>query len=144
MSTIQHPLEQEELMAYFDNELGPDRAATAAAHLEQCEECRRFVESLRSVSRGLRAWQVETSDSRISESISRTLQASDQGSKRRLSRLVWGIVAAGLTVVMLSLVTLQMLSRYRMAPPVRLVRTRHTSAPPSRSIDARSAALVVF
>jgi anti-sigma factor RsiW len=34
-----HPIAQEELMAYLDGELSPDRAATAAGHLEHCREC---------------------------------------------------------------------------------------------------------
>jgi uncharacterized protein DUF4349/putative zinc finger protein len=141
MSVIQHPFEQEELMAYFDNELGPDRTAAAAVHLEQCEECRRFVESLRSVSRGMLVWQVEVSDSRMPELISGALQARGQKSKRKTSRWAWGLVAASLVVVTLSMVSPRM-SSSRMA--VDQVRTRHLSALESRAMIARTSQLVLL
>jgi len=57
-----HPLEQEELMAYLDGELSASQAAAASDHLESCAECRDLAADLQSVSRRLMAWQVEPSE----------------------------------------------------------------------------------
>jgi hypothetical protein len=54
-----HPIEQEEVMAYLDGELAPKRAASVAAHLEECGECRILAEELRGISRQMLAWEVE-------------------------------------------------------------------------------------
>jgi len=45
-----HPIENEELMAYLDDELSPDRAAAAVAHIERCEDCQKLAADLRGVS----------------------------------------------------------------------------------------------
>jgi hypothetical protein len=71
---MNHPIEQEELMAYLDGELTLDRAAKAAAHLEKCRECQGLAGDLQSVSRKLMAWQVESSDDlRMSQAIGSAL-----------------------------------------------------------------------
>jgi len=61
MQVNEHPVEQEEVMAYLDGELPPDAAASIAAHLEECGECQRLAEEMRDVSRRLAGWQVEPS-----------------------------------------------------------------------------------
>lgn len=60
MSIGKDPIAHEDLMAYLDGELAPDRAAETAAHLEQCPQCRQLAADLRDVSEMLTAWQVET------------------------------------------------------------------------------------
>lgn len=59
MSTSNHPVEHEELMAYLDGELESGRAAEAAEHLEQCPQCRQLAADLREVSEMVAAWRVE-------------------------------------------------------------------------------------
>lgn len=59
MSIGKDPIAHEELMAYLDGELAPDRAAETAEHLEQCPQCRQLAADLRDVSEMLTAWQVE-------------------------------------------------------------------------------------
>jgi hypothetical protein len=59
MSRNNHPVEQEELMAYLDGELATDRAVEAAAHLERCAECQEFAAELRKISQEMMAWEVE-------------------------------------------------------------------------------------
>jgi anti-sigma factor RsiW len=54
-----HAIEPEELMAYLDGELAPERAAEAARHLPDCPECQAVAADLQSVSRKLLEWQVE-------------------------------------------------------------------------------------
>jgi hypothetical protein len=55
-----HPIAPEELMAYLDGELSPERASSAAAHVESCAECRTIVEDLRGLSKAVTAWEVDT------------------------------------------------------------------------------------
>src|SRR5258708_37940320 len=63
MSKNNHPIEQEELMAYVDGELATVRAVAAAAHLERCLECQQLAADLKGVSQKMLAWEVEASDS---------------------------------------------------------------------------------
>ena len=59
MPTAIHSFSQEQVMAYLDGELSPQRTLAAAQHLEQCRECQRLAEDLQNVSRRLLDWQVE-------------------------------------------------------------------------------------
>lgn len=59
MSKSNHPIEQEELMAYFDGELATNRAVAAAAHLEHCAECQELAADLRKLSQEMMGWEVE-------------------------------------------------------------------------------------
>jgi hypothetical protein len=61
MSKSDHPIEQEELMAYLDGELATNRAVAAAAHLERCAECQKMAADLRKMSQEMMAWEVEES-----------------------------------------------------------------------------------
>jgi hypothetical protein len=58
MQVNEHSVEQEEVMAYLDGELPPDRMAVVTAHVEECGECQQLAKELRDVSRQLAAWQV--------------------------------------------------------------------------------------
>jgi len=59
MEPTTHPFDREDVMAYLDGELTSERAGAAAAHLEQCAECRALAASLRSLSSHLPQWEVE-------------------------------------------------------------------------------------
>lgn len=61
MPTAIHAFSPEEIMAYLDGELSPDRSLAAAKHLKDCTECQLLVADLASLSRNLTAWEVETS-----------------------------------------------------------------------------------
>jgi hypothetical protein len=109
-----HPIEQEELMAYLDGELSTDRAAAAVAHLERCPDCQRVAAVLREVSQGLMAWEVGSSNQRIEAGISSALEERGRegaGSTavsgetpggvsrvRHFAPLVFGFAALGLVV----------------------------------------------
>jgi hypothetical protein len=77
MSKHNHPLEQEELMAYLDGELSADRATVAVGHLEHCPECQTLAADLRDVSQKLMAWEVESPDARIRPEITAALDQRD-------------------------------------------------------------------
>jgi hypothetical protein len=102
-----HPIAQEELMAYLDGELSPDRATNAAGHLEHCRECQDVAADLQGVSRRLMAWSVESSKVEITEAMAAALSEPRQKSTRQVSRKskwVMALVAAGLVVFLLSTV----------------------------------------
>ena len=68
MDRTTHAFTPEEVMAYLDGELSPERATEAAAHLEHCGECRAVAAELRGVSRQLSGWQVESAPDSLVES----------------------------------------------------------------------------
>ncbi len=82
MSKANHFIEPEELMAYLDGELSVDRAALAAEHLEQCRECHSLAASLRGVSQGLMAWEVEAPEIGITPAVAAEFHMRDM--KREL------------------------------------------------------------
>jgi len=65
MNTNTHPIEQEELMAYLDGELRADRATSVASHMEECPDCQKLAEDLRSVSWRLMNWKAESFDAEL-------------------------------------------------------------------------------
>jgi len=67
-----HPVEPEELMAYLDGELSPERNTATVAHLNECAKCQTLVDDSRGVSRAMATWQVDSSvvpDAKISAAI---------------------------------------------------------------------------
>jgi hypothetical protein len=84
MSKSNHPIEQEELMAYLDGELATNRAVAAAAHLEHCAECQELAADLRTMSQEMMAWQVEQADtSQISAEIAAALEKRKREPKKK-------------------------------------------------------------
>lgn len=89
MSTIEHIVAPEDLMAYLDGEVPPERAASVREHLLECSACQSLAADLRNVSDGLCSWQVEPPPDR--------LKAPGVGSDRGpLGRLLFARWSAGL------------------------------------------------
>jgi len=101
MAKTNHPVEPEELMAYLDGELPPDRAVSAAAHLERCPECQRLAGDLQGVSRKLMGWQVAPSSTGIAPRVSAALaeRTHERPGTRRVQLWAWGFAAAALVLV---------------------------------------------
>ena len=70
-----HPIEQDELMAYLDGELEARRAAEAAGHLKQCAECQKLAQALQEVSQMMLSWQVEETETAIPDKMAAELEA---------------------------------------------------------------------
>jgi len=94
MSTHNHPIEQEELMAYLDGELATNRAVAAAAHLEHCAECQELAADLRKLSQELMAWKVEQlePEDEMPIDINAALQDRPDKPKRTGKSLGWKIL----------------------------------------------------
>jgi len=125
-----HPFEQEEVMAYLDGELAPERAVSMAAHLRECVECEALTANLRGLSSQLTAWTVEPSSARLAEVVtvaveekahakpSPGMEPATQGSPNSLwiRRRPWAWTLAGaLTIILLIYVSIPHLLRSRMA-----------------------------
>jgi anti-sigma factor RsiW len=57
--SLQHAFDAEEVMAYLDGELEPQRAAALAGHLEHCAECQDVAKELRLVSGRMMNFEIE-------------------------------------------------------------------------------------
>ena len=57
--SLQHSFDAEEVMAYLDGELEPQRAAALAGHLEHCAECQGIAREVRLVSGRMLNFQIE-------------------------------------------------------------------------------------
>jgi len=122
MITHNHPIEQEELMAYLDGELATNRAIAAAAHLEHCAECQELAADLRKLSQELMAWEVEELESAEGTPIAIKAALQDRPGKPRKTktRLGWrilltrrGLVWGGGTAVAVLLLMSFSISRLR-------------------------------
>ena len=96
MASAIHAFSQEEMMAYFDGELSPERALLVAHHLEQCPECQRLAADFQTVSRCLMGWPVEPIDA---EAPALSNQASPKegvfGVRRKWARPPFGLLFGG-------------------------------------------------
>jgi hypothetical protein len=84
-----HPIEQDELMAYLDGELEARRAAEAASHLKQCAECQKLAADLQEVSQMLVSWQVEEGEIAIPDKMATELEAPKRLKQERVAGNWW-------------------------------------------------------
>jgi len=63
---LEHPFEADEVMAYLDGELEPQRAAALVAHLDHCVECQALTRQFRQISERMLDFQIEASPVNIS------------------------------------------------------------------------------
>jgi hypothetical protein len=128
MNKIMHPIEPEELMAYLDGELTANRAAATAAHLGDCAECQRIVAGFRGVSRILKTWKTEPTDSDMPQAIATALAENNLVSRSVISARLrprrallgqrWPVVAwvGGVAaILLLAAVSVPNLMRFRLA-----------------------------
>jgi Domain of unknown function (DUF4349)/Putative zinc-finger len=67
--SLQHAFEAEEVMAYLDGELEPQRAAALAGHLEHCTECQSVAKELRMVSGRMLNFQIEPAPASLAANV---------------------------------------------------------------------------
>jgi hypothetical protein len=136
MNIAKHEFLPEEVMAFLDGELSPDRCAKLAAHIESCPDCSAVAEKVRGVSQSLGTWKVEAAPARISllaiqapVAVNSSWQIAFSAHRYRGLKLAIGIVAAFL---LLFAIATPNLLRSRMAAneavAVGSLRTINTSA----------------
>ncbi len=119
MNTAKHEFLPEEVMAFLDGELSPERSAAISAHIKSCPQCSVVVQEVRGAAQNLASWKVEPAPARVS---SPTIQASANANlpprsgfsayRYRGLKLAIGVVAA---VMLLFAITTPNLLRSRMA-----------------------------
>ncbi|MFZ0522151.1 MAG: DUF4349 domain-containing protein [Candidatus Acidiferrales bacterium] len=75
--SVQHAFDAEEIMAYLDGELEPQRAAALAAHLVGCGECQEIAKSFRAVSERMLNFEVELAAPQMSKAVLAALESFD-------------------------------------------------------------------
>lgn len=143
MSTGTHPVAPEEVMAFLDGELSPDRAQTVSAHVDQCTECSTLAAQLQSVSRRMTDWQVEPVPGRL---VGRVKAAAVENPTNAMAplgglliprhapamRILFGVVSSIAALLLLFAITVPNLLRSRMAADeasaVGSLRTLNTAA----------------
>ncbi|HKM90837.1 MAG TPA: DUF4349 domain-containing protein [Candidatus Acidoferrales bacterium] len=144
MDSTTHPFNREEVMSYLDGELAPERASAAAAHLEQCAECRSLAADLRAVSRQMPEWEVEAIPAGMQQRVllAAELQeaAKAPGAREERPARSWMGVrlptwATSIAVAVLLLMAFGALrqGRYEMTQTAALLRAKELSALESRS-----------
>jgi hypothetical protein len=116
MSKPNHSVEPEEVMAYLDGELSPEKALDTAAHLEHCGECQKLAAELKEVSELLVAWGVEEAKEVLPDEIAAEFdREKKEKTVRRLSRqwplfkfptgrqLLWGSATAVLVLIIFAI-----------------------------------------
>jgi hypothetical protein len=76
----EHPVSQEELMAFGDGQLQRDQARQIAAHVESCPDCAKAVDDAKLLSLQMATWQVE----KAPEGLTRSVQADLESRPRRM------------------------------------------------------------
>jgi hypothetical protein len=76
----EHPVSQEELMAFGDGQLQRDQARQIAAHVESCPDCAKAVDDAKLLSLQMATWQVE----KAPEGLTRSVQAALESRPRRM------------------------------------------------------------
>jgi hypothetical protein len=119
MNTAKHEFLPEEVMAFLDGELAPERSFLLAAHIESCPECSAFAEKIRGTAQNLASWKVEAAPARVSLPGIRASATTNSSPKIAFSahryrglKLAIGIVAA---VLLLFAIGTPNLLRSRMA-----------------------------
>jgi anti-sigma factor RsiW len=142
MSTHEHLVEQEEIMAYLDGELPVDQAAKAAAHLQECQECQQFAVELRSVSQAMTHWEIGPFDRELDSQMLAALEerehpqltATDVPRSARHGILHvgrwprWGWMTAAASIAVLVIVGVNMPHMARMSTFDRLAVAEHGQA----------------
>jgi hypothetical protein len=89
----QHAFETEEVMAYLDGELEPQRAAALAAHLVSCSECQEVAQGFRALSERMLSFEVEHPSAGMSEKVLAALDsgrpAKASGTNDAVDRKLW-------------------------------------------------------
>jgi hypothetical protein len=74
--SVQHAFDAEEIMAYLDGELEPQRAAALAAHLVGCGECQEVAQGFRAVSERMLSFEVEPVAAETNKAVLQALESS--------------------------------------------------------------------
>ncbi len=136
MTTIEHSVAPEDVMALLDGELSAAEERAVSAHLENCAQCAMLAEELRSTSRSLSRWSVPAVPDELEDSVMELAARAAVGRKIAKRRTWfrggfwnWKLMVSGGAVAMalLALVVFLPTTSNPSAPP--------SSAPMLTSVD---------
>jgi len=144
--SLQHAFDAEEVMAYLDGELEPQRAARLASHLEHCAECQGIAREMRTVSGRMLNFEIEPMPERVTAAVVAELNSPTKPEpvkvpdvRRKMwakwhelaaNRKVWGFAAAFAVVAMaIAIGSVSNLRRSREAANLVSGRVSELSAP---------------
>jgi anti-sigma factor RsiW len=81
--SLQHAFDAEEVMAYLDGELEPQRAAMLAGHLEHCAECQSVAKQMRLVSGRMLNFEIEPMPENVAAAVLAELHRPDRPAPAR-------------------------------------------------------------
>jgi anti-sigma factor RsiW len=87
MNAPTHESLPEEVMAFLDGELTPEKSALISAHLEACSNCRELTVRLKTTSQSLLQWQTDELKPSIQERIMENAANRESGTSARLEWL---------------------------------------------------------
>jgi hypothetical protein len=144
MNATIHPVAPEELMAFLDGELPADRAQSISAHIEQCGECRALADEMQHTAQDLAAWKIgvvpPAIDNQVTVGVKSGVTPTSSNIFQRISFWGWkqravGLVAIGVTAVLLVAITVPNLLRSRMAARESTALTRQLDKQTKKSVD---------
>jgi hypothetical protein len=81
--SLQHAFDAEQVMAYFDGELEPQRAAMLAGHLEHCAECQSVAKQMRLISGRMLNFEIEPMPENVAAAVLAELHRPDRPAPAR-------------------------------------------------------------
>jgi anti-sigma factor RsiW len=140
MTTTEHILSPEEIMAWLDHQLPPSQSALVADHLATCAECDALADELRGISTTLSSWTVPPIPLHVQQKVLETSRSTAPRKARHLW-LVWLVAApavAALLIMAFIMTTSQhhpLMKRAALASPPPMAYVSPLSAPPT--LEAR-------
>jgi len=139
--SLQHAFDAEEVMAYFDGELEPRRAAMLASHLEHCVECQSVAKKFRQVTERMLSFDVGPAPEAIASNVLQALKSAETGkrtaqltsTKRSFwnwptafpGRIAWAAAGVVIVLFLVSGVVALRLTRYPAAMSAHMARPVH-------------------
>jgi hypothetical protein len=105
MNATTHEFAQEEVMAFVDGEVSPERAPVIAAHLKICAECSGVAANFRDLSSQMATWRVEQVSQTLRE-VATSAGLSSIPKRRSAPALKWLLVAGCATAAVLALMAI--------------------------------------
>jgi hypothetical protein len=118
MSRVEHPLSQEELMAYADGQMEAQQAVAAAQHLERCSDCSAVFNEVKRLSTQMGAWQVEECPDAVAKRVQAKVASYADVRKSSEPKQHWLAIRRGL-VYGLGGAFVVLLLIYMIVPPLR-------------------------
>jgi hypothetical protein len=122
MSSLEHPLSSEDLMAYADGEIQAGEASKVAEHLEGCSECAAAIAEMKQLSVQMATWQVEECSEGTGQKVLAELAEKFPKTPRswwaRHAVVAYGFSGLGVVLIYMTLVVPSLMRSRQAAKPI--------------------------